>query len=265
MNKIVVIIIIATVVVIVAAIAAVMILPQLIYARQFANEKEAINSLKQIMNAEAQWYQLDPDQNGINDYWTYDVSCLYRMYQEDGLKKVAFIRMDLARADSRPADTNNIYLFGDFPLIDIWISSEMGVEPAIGHKSGYWFTVLDYPGLDTSIFYNQNKVGTNKLPACNSTQFGFMAVPDVYGIAGFSSFIVNQEGKIWGIRNPCIEDGLGFGGNIMKPPTPGSKPTGKKWTTDAVSGKSLCWPMDANNPTPAGFKGLGGEPWEPVN
>jgi len=109
-------------------------------------------------------------------------------------------------------------------------------------------------------------VGTEEIPACNDSQYGFMAAPNRYGIDGYHSFIINEEGVIWSTENPGVENGPGFEGctcgRFGIHPKPDDKPTGKKWTTDAGTGKMLCWPKTAQSPTPAGFKGLNGKSWQ---
>ncbi|MFH1230067.1 MAG: DUF4190 domain-containing protein, partial [Planctomycetota bacterium] len=115
------------------AIVAAIAIPNLLTGRMSANEAAAMASLKSFVSAESLWMHQDADGNGKEDYWTYDVSCLHRMYQADGSTKIAFIPIDLARADASPAKN---YAFGKNiiePLID-------GTVP----KYGYLFRAMTY-------------------------------------------------------------------------------------------------------------------------
>jgi len=153
------------------------------------NECSAAAALKLLTSAEATWFQQDCDGNGIKDYWTYDISCLHRMYRKDNTTKIAFIPIDMARADMASASmSGDINPFGT-PKIESW------AEIMTGSKSGYLFMamVADEKGIP----YNQNPVGPNKILATNNSKFAFIAYPDVYGISGINTFIVNEEGAIY--------------------------------------------------------------------
>jgi len=153
-----------------------------------ANESSAIGTLKLLSSAEAIWRQQDCDGNGINDYWTYDISCLHRAYRKDNETKLAFISIDVARADMAPASiAGGITPFGN-PQIESW------ANVITCPKSGYRFQamVTDEKGLP----YNQNPIGPNKITATNSHKYAFVAYPDVYATSGINTFIINEEGTI---------------------------------------------------------------------
>ena len=167
------------------AIVAAIVIPNILVSRTGANEASAVASLKTFVATEACWRQQDADANGKSDYWTYDVSCLHRMYRADGSTKVEFISIDLARADASPAkndafDNNTIIA----PLID-------GTVP----KSGYLFQAMVYDENGES--YNQEEV--NGIKATNAFKFAFVAYPDIYGTSGVRTFIVNEAGTIYAI------------------------------------------------------------------
>jgi len=154
------------------------------------NENSATSALKLLASSENTWAQQDCDGNDIKDYWTYDVSCLHRTYRWDNATKVAFIPIDMARADSNPITlSQSIKTFGISPQIENWATIP------IAPKSGYWFQAMiaDEKGMS----YNQNTVGTTEIPATNNSKFAFVAYPDVYGISGIRTFIVNEEGDIY--------------------------------------------------------------------
>jgi len=154
-----------------------------------ANENSAAATLKLITAAEAMWRQQDCDGNGINDYWTYDISCFHRTYRSDNETKICFIAIDSAKADMTPASMfGGIIPFGT-PQIESW--ANLTTCP----KSGYRFQamVIDEKGMP----YNQNPIGPNKIPATNSHKFAFVAYPEVYAYSGINTFIVNEEGTIY--------------------------------------------------------------------
>lgn len=159
-----------------------------------ANETSAITSLRTIISAEATWFQQDPDGNGIKDYWTYDVSCLHRMFRADNTTKLAFIAIDHAQADVNTAEAGD---FGESPLIEDWI------DIPSGPKSGYYFQAMELD--ETGEPYNQEEVGETKIKAANKTKFGFVAYPAEYGKTGRRTFIVNEQGAVYAIDiNPEI-------------------------------------------------------------
>jgi len=164
-------------------------------------------SLKFLPMAESLWRSQDCDGNGIKDYWTYDVSCFHRTYRSDNDTKIAFIPIDVARADmalaSMPGDINP---FGT-PLIESW--TNVMTAP----KSGYCFMamVTDEKG----ILYNQNLVGPNKILATNNSKFAFVTYPDVYACSGVRTFIINEEGTIY-----CRDMGSDANKIILRWPKP---------------------------------------------
>ena len=158
------------------------------------NESSAIASLKLLATAEALWLQQDPDGNGIKDYWTYDISCFNRTYRADNATKIAFIAMDLARADVNTAEAGD---FGTIPAIEDWI--DIPLSP----KSGYYFQAMELD--ENGEPYNQVEVGDTKIKAANRTKFGFVAYPAEHGKTGRRTFIVNEQGTIYVIDvNPDV-------------------------------------------------------------
>jgi hypothetical protein len=161
-------------------------LPGLLSGRMSIHESLAVTSLKHLCAVEANWKQQDIDGNGIKDYWTYDVSCLNRMYRSDNKIKVNYIKISLARSDSNRAVDN---IFGMTPSIESW--SDGSFTPTYG----YYFQAmkLDENGNP----YNQNEVSENKIKATNSSKFAFIAYPTTYGSSGVNIFIVNEQGTIY--------------------------------------------------------------------
>ncbi|HLD36564.1 MAG TPA: DUF2950 family protein [Planctomycetota bacterium] len=178
------------------------------------NEKAAIASLRLMVTAEALWFQTDPDGNGIKDYWTYDISCLHRMYRADNTTKLAFIAVDHARADANAAEAGD---FGSTPLIEDW------TEVTLGAKDGYYFQAMELD--ENGEPYNQEEVGETGIKATNKTKFGFVAYPAEYSQTGRRTFIVNEQGTVYSIDvNPDIQ------GVVLK--WPGSNDAGDPYAKD---------------------------------
>ena len=214
------------VIAIIAIIAAIAI-PNLLTGRISANENSAAASLRLLTNAESMWVQQDPDGNALKDYWTYDISCIHRMFRADNTNKVAFIPIDLAKADAASADiTGGVLPFGGLQ-IEAWTTV------LTGPKSGYLFRAitLDAPGGTN---YRVNTIGSNIIPACNNNSYGFMAIPDVYGTSGVNSLIVNESGTVYANDTGLSADpwkttttgGLDWPG-VNPPGTSG--PSGRNW------------------------------------
>ncbi len=222
-------------------------IPNIITARTAASEAAAIVSLKNLVTAESMWQLEDIDGNGRQDYWTYDVSCLYRMFKADSTTRVELIPRELAEADFTLTDPTDTKTFGD-DTIDT-LSHRLAQTLLPTAKNGYFFRALKYDAQGKP--YNQNLViphwqkivkagelgiGVEEppegIPATNDTRFGFIAVPAVYGKTGKRIYIVNQDGTIYATD-------------------PGSDEN--KWINQ--------WPAD----DPCYETGPGGEPWQPIN
>ena len=173
------------------------------------------------------WAQQDPDGNALKDFWTYDISCIHRMLRADNTIKIAFIPVDLAKADAASADVTG----GALPFGGLQIESWVTV--LTGAKSGYLFRAmtLDAPGGNN---YRINTVGTNTIAACNNNSYGFMAAPIVYGTSGVNSLIVNESGTVYANDTGLSADpwkttttgGLDWPG-VNPPGTSG--PSGRNW------------------------------------
>lgn len=259
------------VIAIIAIIAAIAI-PNLLSGRMSANEVSAMGTLKQLTSTEAIWLQQGPDGNGMKDYWVYDLSCLHRLYRADASTKVAFVPLDVARADIAPAAFDGT-AFGATELpYEIWTGMGPNGAVEIQPKSGFWFHVM----LDTNIQnpptgdfagepYCKNLIGSGAVYGGNHNAYAFMATPDAYGSSGIRSFIVNEAGTIYstdtGANN---ERGTGYGTNgevVMGDPADGQTndgPTGfKKWETSDAN-DVLCWPTR----NPAQIPTASGKYWE---
>ena len=220
-----------TIVIVIIAIITAIAVPSLLTHRISANENSATGALSSLINTEATWFQQDYDCNNIKDYWTYDVSCLHRMYRSDNTTKVEFIPLEVAMADVALADPTGAAdnLFGT-PQIESWTNITTAT------KFGYLLQVLalDSP---TGSTYKVNLVGTagKAVAACHVGKFGFMAAPVEYGASGVNSFIVNQEGIIYandtgGEANKWVTTvGGGLNWPGVNPVIIIDGPAGRKW------------------------------------
>ena len=183
-------------------------LSRLMLSRTDVNGDAAISGLRTLVSVEATWRQTDSDRNGEQDFWTYDVSCFYRMYRSDGETRVEAIDSQFAKADIAYAGPN---VFGAGYIYD-W-STTVATATA---KAGYYFQTMikDQEGK----FYNQNEL--NGIKATNSSRYGFVAYPATYGVSGVRTFIVNESGKVY-------SKDLGAGSSVLR--WPASDPTTVGW------------------------------------
>jgi len=159
---------------------------------QDSNELSAFASLKFIAQAEEEWKKNDYDGNGIADYWTYDVSCLNRMYHPDGVTKVILIDTSLARADANRAADD---VFGANPTIEPWSTGPTQLSSV--PRSGYYYQSMVFD--ENGIPYNQNPVGENKILSANPHKYAFTAYPSIYqkDRIGIRTFIINEKGIVY--------------------------------------------------------------------
>ena len=149
------------------------------------NELVTILRLDKLQAIQTDWQKQDKDGNKKRDYWTFDVSCLFRMLQANGTTPVETIEKELARADGAPAKND---AFGEVKILT-WEQAAFTPVP----RSGYLFRTMtkDFKGNN----YNQNVVGN--VTATNDRGYAFIAYPAVYGKTGTKTFIVNQTGKTY--------------------------------------------------------------------
>ncbi len=182
------------VVAIIAIIAAIAV-PNLLTSKMSANEANGQATLRTLMAAEAAWRQQDSDANGILDFWTYDVSCLYRMLRSDGISPVEAIDISIAKADFYPAA--QAVLGATVVNIDETDAAQWTTGP----KGGYRFAVITND--PTGAAYCQNDINRPAILSGNLTGndflFAFSAAPQVYAASGVRIYIINQTGTVYGV------------------------------------------------------------------
>jgi prepilin-type N-terminal cleavage/methylation domain-containing protein len=173
------------VVAIIAIIAAIAI-PNLLASRKAANQTNAIGALKAIHSAEVTWRPANMSGTGKADYWTRDVSHLYRMLKGGSVCK--YVSLPVAKADISWDADDSIAA----NISDDW----QAISTTLGPNAGYYVQALvdsDSAGTD----YNVNAYTGTAVLVANDFLFGFMAAPAVYGQSGDQSYIINQEGAVY--------------------------------------------------------------------
>lgn len=141
------------------------------------NERNASAHLKVFASAEADFRANDRDGNRVNDFWTADVSGLYRMPVGDPSK---LIEKSAAEADAEPAADVGPLLV-DFPV----------------PKGGYLFRVMRADrSQDPAEAYRQDTDQSGQKWR-NISRFGFCAFPAEYGVSGRSTFILNEGNTVF--------------------------------------------------------------------
>jgi RNA polymerase sigma-70 factor (ECF subfamily) len=132
------------------------------------DEQRAIDTLRMISTAEADFRGNDRDGNGRNDYWTADVSGLYRLKDPARPQRsIKLIEFSVAAADAVP----------DLHLPEL--------RPPLPRqeRAGYWFCTLPV---------------TSGREGRSLTEFAFAAFPADYGVTGRRTFIINENNVVFG-------------------------------------------------------------------
>lgn len=137
------------------------------------NERKAILALKDIFRAQVDFKENDLDKNGVKDYWTADISGLYRTLI--GGKEIKLIGPDIAIADAAPMSDGK----------------DLGpmLSPRPIAKNGYYFRALKS--------YEDPAGSINPYGSKNTLRFGFVAYPETYNGTGRQTFIIWEGGTVW--------------------------------------------------------------------
>ena len=142
-------------------------------------EMSTILNLKFIMRAQYDFKTKDLDANGIKDYWIGDLSGLYRINDKDG-QAMQLITIVLARADLKPLP-DNVLNFLVRPVAE---------DPVC---------FLGYYYYATKFSKNESLTSASYL---SKAKFGYLAIPERYGVTGKRSFICSQDGNIYSKEIP---------------------------------------------------------------
>lgn len=175
-------------VVAIIAILAAMAIPSLLSARGAANETSAIGTLRNLVTVETTWRQNDTDRNTVGDWWTADLSGLYRIESRpaSGIG-VAVIDVAVATADEAKEAGGAAVVGAPIPATTVSAASLLDLTRS-GPKSGYYYSCMPAFRADPD---------GNLQTWTNTSSFGFQARPDVYYNTGVNTFIVNEAGVIF--------------------------------------------------------------------
>jgi type II secretory pathway pseudopilin PulG len=164
----------AIVLLIVGSVASAIALPGLLASQRASNERAASMALKTLGAAEADFRANDRDANGVNDFWTGDVSGLYSL-QVKG-REIRLIERALAEADSCPI---------------------RGLCWPRRPRGGYLYAALEADDSMKGETYFQDTGGNRPMGDVHHREkFGFCAFPESPD-AGKYSFIVNENNTIF--------------------------------------------------------------------
>ena len=149
------------------------------------NEATAVETLRTIQAAEAMFRCTAMAGTGRSDFWTYDVSGMYRIMK--GKVPCEVLTWAIAKSD---AAWHKDYTFGEGRTQD-WNP----ISHTLGANSGYYVRAMltDEEGNP----YNKNVYSGTAVACANDYDFAFVAYPAEYGKSGIRTFIINQEGYIY--------------------------------------------------------------------
>jgi hypothetical protein len=141
-----------------------------------ADEAEAIEALHRVHAAELDFRRNDGDGNGVPDFWTGDVSGLFRAAQPSG-EACGILDPGIASADRAPLPPGA----GARPRLTAALEAKAW--------KGYWVRAVksfakDGPDEDTNAWENLEG-------------FGFVAYPVKAGESGNRVFLVGRDGTVW--------------------------------------------------------------------
>jgi len=189
-------------------------IPDLLRSRIAANETSAVGALRSISSAQASWRQTDADRNTISDYWTADVSGLYRIERlpAGSGRGLAAIDEAFAAADDAKEGGGAALAGAVVPGAGVTAASLLAL-PRTSGRSGYLFQAMAP--------YETDPDG-NGQAWTNLGQYGFQARPEIYDSSGLNTFIVNEAGVIFG-----QDFGNNLAGNAAA--WPGPNPAAAGW------------------------------------
>jgi hypothetical protein len=138
------------------------------------NEQAAVQALKSIAAAEADFRINDRDGNHVHDFWTGDVSGLFSLPANN--RPIALIDREIALADAAALQ----------PL---------SPRPVSFH--GYYFLALEANRASAPPALYKEATDSSMGKVHHPSQFGFCAFPEDYGRTGRHTFIVNEGNTIF--------------------------------------------------------------------
>jgi hypothetical protein len=140
------------------------------------NELDTMRTLRQLVEAQRRYHGADPDGNGVADY-------AVRLISSEGRKDGLYWPAN----PSQPASP--LEALAALAVAQGY-SSRAGAAPQAFH--GYFYRILTAQGKDAPGGARDYRVGDRLTGG-----FAILAYPAKYGVSGFMSFIVNQDGVIY--------------------------------------------------------------------
>lgn len=153
-------------------------------AQSAASERNGAFTLKTFATANADFRSNDRDNNQVNDFWVGDVSGLWRIDVEGGIK---LIEINAASADARPL----LPLDKEGALPNLPKTRYKAAGKA-APKAGYWFAAIEKYQDEAGAFVKYDD-GTGR----HTHKFGFCAYPADYGVKGKMTFVVTEDNMIY--------------------------------------------------------------------
>ena len=158
-----------------------------------SNERNASTTLKTFCSAQAYFRANDRDGNRVNDYWSADVSGLYRITIPLGRGKGEAIRLIErlgATADAHPVIS--LEKAGQLQSAEGLHASGFVALGKPSPKAGYWFAaVKSYEDEQGNV--KKYNTGNGR----NLSRFGITAYPAEYGKTGKRTFVVNEGNTVF--------------------------------------------------------------------
>lgn len=142
-------------------------LPQQRAGQRTSNERNAATSLKTLSSAQADFRTNDRDANGVSDFWTGDVTELFRR---------GLIERGVAEADVNPL----------VPLVP---------RPIPFH--GYYYRALAMDNSASPPESYQQDTDRKNGKVHHRERFGFVAYPAEPGVTGHYIYIINEFNSYW--------------------------------------------------------------------
>lgn len=157
-----------------------------------ANEAAALDALRHLAKAQAEWRRNDGDGNALPDYWTGDVSGLYRAAAPDG-SPAGMIPAELAAADAAPlaATSGSRPRLGPAVTPKPWKGYRLRALKTLGGAP----LATDGPDDDTNAWENLRA-------------WAVVAAPVQHGESGRRTFVVREDGIVWAkdVGATAVED-----------------------------------------------------------
>jgi hypothetical protein len=151
-----------------------------------ANERNGSGTLKQMSSIQVTFKTTDFDGNAVNDYWTADVSGLYRMLIDPG-GQIRMTERAMAEADGAPLPEGVAKFGKDSKGVDL--GPELCKLPV--PKSGYLFRAIKkYRTESGAVEYGQDN-------GRDVDRFGCCAYPAEYVGSGIRTYIVSEAGTMF--------------------------------------------------------------------